>query len=119
MSVTLSAVTFDCANAATLAQFWAGVLDKGIDDGASEEFAAIRTDTGSGSGPGWMFVRVPEPKGPKNRVHVDLAVADLSAEVERVVGLGARSLAQREEDGVRWTTLADPEGNEFCLVANP
>jgi predicted enzyme related to lactoylglutathione lyase len=119
MSVTLSAVTFDCANATTLAQFWANVLDRSIDAGASEEFAAIGVDTSSGGAPGWMFVRVPEPKGPKNRVHVDLTVADLTAEVERVMGLGARPLAEREEDGVRWTTLTDPEGNEFCLVANP
>ena len=113
MSVELSAITVDCANAAKLAGFWAGVLGRGVDDGASEEFASIGAD----GGPGWAFTRVPEPKGTKNRVHADFAVADLSAEVERVVGLGAEVLAEREEDGARWTTLADPEGNEFCLVA--
>jgi predicted enzyme related to lactoylglutathione lyase len=119
MAVTLSAVTVDCANAATLARFWAGVLERAVDEGASEEYAAIGLDAGAASGPGWTFVRVPEAKGPKNRVHVDFAVADLDAEVERVVGLGARSLAQREEGAIRWTTMADPEGNEFCLIANP
>ncbi len=119
MSVTLSAITVDCADAATLARFWAALLDRDVDEGATREFAAIGIDGGSSSGPGWTFVQVPEAKGPKNRVHVDLAVADLAAEVERVVALGARSLADREEGGIRWTTLADLEGNEFCLVANP
>ncbi|WP_028934539.1 VOC family protein [Pseudonocardia spinosispora] len=113
MSVTLSSVTIDCADAATLARFWADVLERKVDEGASPEFASI----GSEIGPGWSFVQVPEAKGPKNRVHVDLSVPDLGAEVERVVALGARSIADREEGGFRWTTLADPEGNEFCLVA--
>lgn len=50
-------------------------------------------------------------------MHADFAVADLPAEVERVVGLGAEVLAELDQDGARWTTLADPEGNAFCLVA--
>ena len=113
MSATMSAVTLDCADAFKLASFWADVLGRDVDEGATEEFAMI----GSDEGPGLTFIQVPEAKAVKNRVHIDLTVDDLAAEVERVVGLGARSLADREEGGIRWTTLTDPEGNEFCLVA--
>ena len=52
-----------------------------------------------------------------DRVHVDLAVADLAAEVARIVGLGVTRPAEREWEGIRWVTLTDPEGNEFDLVA--
>ena len=52
----------------------------------------------------------------KNRVHVDLGTADLDAELQRLAGLGATHLADLDEGGTRWTTLADPEGNEFDVV---
>lgn len=119
MSVTLSAVTFDCKDAAKLARFWADVLARPVGEGATEEFAAIGIGEGSAGGPGWMFVQVPEAKTVKNRVHVDLATVDLVGEVKRVVGLGARWVADQAEDGARWTTLADPEGNEIDIVASP
>jgi predicted enzyme related to lactoylglutathione lyase len=63
-------------------------------------------------------MRVPEAKTAKNRVHVDLAVADLPAAVERIVALGATRLGDFDEAGFRWTTLRDPEGNEFDVVAS-
>lgn len=59
MSVTLTHVTFDCADAAVLATFWAGVLDRPVGDGASPELATV------GGTPGWMFIQVPEPKTPR------------------------------------------------------
>ena len=116
MSVTLQAVTFDCANAARLAGFWSEVLERAVDDGASEEFAAIGTAGGQPGGSTLMFIRVPEAKQVKNRVHLDLGAADLAAETERVVKLGASPIADHEEGGTRWTTLADPEGNEFDIA---
>ena len=68
--------------------------------------------------PHWMFISVPESKESKNRVQsIDLIAADLDAEVERVVGLGATRLADLKEAGARWTTLADPEGNAFDIMA--
>lgn len=115
MSVTLVAVTYDCANAAGLAGFWSSVLQRPVDDGASEQFASLATPDGQG-GPTWMFIQVPEGKQVKNRVHVDLGAADLAAETERVVKLGATRIADHEEGGTRWTTLADPEGNEFDIA---
>jgi hypothetical protein len=57
------------------------------------------------------FTRVPEPKTVKNRVHLDLRAPDVEAEVARLVGLGARVLAEVKD----WVVLADPEGGEFCV----
>jgi hypothetical protein len=109
---TLTSITYDCTDAIVVAEFWSAVLDRPIADGASSEFAQL------GGEPAWTFVAVSEPKPSKNRVHVDLEVADLSAAVERLVGLGATRLGDFDEQGYRWTTLADPEGNEFDLVAS-
>lgn len=66
-----------------------------------------------------LFITVPDTKSVKNRMHFDLRPTDRSreAEVERVVGLGATQLADhRRPDGSGWITLADPEGNEFCIL---
>jgi predicted enzyme related to lactoylglutathione lyase len=112
MTVTLNHITFDCADAARVAGFWSSVLDESVDPGASADFATITSRTSAS----WMFVKVPEPKTAKNRVHIDLATSDLDAELERLAGLGATRLADLDEGGTRWTTLADPEGNEFDVV---
>lgn len=111
MTVKLTHLTFDCADAATLAEFWSAVLDQPVDDGASPEFATV---TGK---PGWMFIQVPEGKSAKNRVHPDLSTGDLAAELTRLKELGATHLADHTEDGTSWATFADPEGNEFDVVA--
>ena len=62
-----------------------------------------------------LFFKVPEPKVAKSRVHVDLATKDRDAEIERLVALGAREQYRHTERGVSWVTMADPEGNEFCI----
>jgi hypothetical protein len=62
---------------------------------------------------------LPEGKTAKNRVHIDFVAPDLSSEVERILTLGATHLADVEEGGYRWSTLTDPEGNEFDVVAAP
>jgi predicted enzyme related to lactoylglutathione lyase len=113
MSLTLTHVTFDCADAAEMAAFWSAALDRPIADGASPEFATLAGD----GVPGWMFIQVPEPKSTKNRVHPDLRSTDLDAELTRLKGIGATHLADHDEDGTRWATLADPEGNEFDVAA--
>jgi predicted enzyme related to lactoylglutathione lyase len=120
MTTTLYAVTFDCGDAAALAGFWAGVLGRSVDDGATPEFASIGLESPASSRPHWMFVQVPEGKTAKNRMHTDLIidVADLAAETERLLGLGAVKLAEHEDGGTRWVTLADPEGNEFDVMAD-
>jgi predicted enzyme related to lactoylglutathione lyase len=112
MTSDLQALTFDCADAARVAAFWAEVLGRTVNEGAGEEFASLGEP-----GPSWYFVKVPEAKTTKNRMHPDLAAEDLDAEVQRLIGLGASQLATYDEGGNRWTTLADPEGNEFDVVA--
>jgi predicted enzyme related to lactoylglutathione lyase len=60
--------------------------------------------------------QVPQPRVGKNRVHVDFHADDREVEVRRLVGLGATVLDEQEVPGLRWTVLADPEGNEFCVA---
>ena len=71
-----------------------------------------------GTGPRMYFQAVPEAKAGKNRVHLDLrpGVEDRSAEVARLEGLGARQLWEGRQGPLTWTTMADPEGNEFCVT---
>jgi len=64
-----------------------------------------------------MFDQVPEGKIVKNRVHPDLTTTDYEAETDRLIKLGAVKLNDIEQGGTRWRTFADPEGNEFDLVA--
>jgi Glyoxalase-like domain len=64
-----------------------------------------------------MFNKVPEGKAAKNRVHLDLVAATLELEVDRLVALGAHRLGDFDQGGARWVTLADPEGNEFDVLA--
>jgi predicted enzyme related to lactoylglutathione lyase len=64
-----------------------------------------------------MFVKVPEGKKTKNRLHPDLVTPDLDGEASRLVAGGAVRGGQFEESGARWVTFADPEGNEFDVVA--
>ncbi|MFD7323477.1 VOC family protein [Streptomyces sp. NPDC059875] len=108
-------VTIDCADAYTLATFWAAVLDSKVsdDDQPGDEEALVETP-----GAGLLFIRVPEKKSVKNRVHLDLQPQDRSRdeEVERVLALGATLVDDhRKPDGTGWALLADPEGNEFCV----
>lgn len=109
MTSTLANISFDCADAGATARFWSGVLERPVEDGASPYFAAI------GGVPSLLFIKVPEPKTAKSRVHVDLAATDREAEVARLVGLGASRVADKDEWGHRWTVLLDPEGHEFCV----
>ena len=114
--VTIGGVTFDCEDAATLAAFWAAALDWGVAPGATEEIAMVGGPNRPAGAPSLLFLRVPEAKQAKNRNHLDLHTEDLDAEVSRLVGLGASVAHEKFEWGVHWKTLADPEGNEFCVV---
>jgi hypothetical protein len=68
--------------------------------------------------PRLLFQSVPEPKTAKNRVHLDLFVGEerVAAEVERLIGLGATRLWEGQQGPSSWITMADPEGNEFCVA---
>ena len=115
MPVEFGQITFDCGDAATLAGFWSQLLDAPVDDGASELFATV--GRAAGRAPVLMFIKVPEPKSTKNRVHVDLHATDWADEVARAVTLGATHVGDFDEYGTTWATLLDPEGNEFDIGA--
>lgn len=112
MTLSVDAITFDCADAVKLAAFWSAALDATVNDDASAEFASISTPDGRT----YCFIAVPEAKAAKNRVHLDLSADDRDAEVERLLGLGATVHASYDEGGNQWTTLLDIEGNEFCVA---
>ena len=113
MATSLLAISVDGSDIPRLAQFWADVLGRPVNPGATASSAAIDT----GNGLRLMFHQVPEGKVVKNRVHPDLGNSDYDLETDRLIGLGAVKLNDVEQGGTRWRTFADPEGNEFDLVA--
>jgi predicted enzyme related to lactoylglutathione lyase len=115
MSSTVFAVSFDAHDAQAVASFWAAVLGRAVADGANGDNAAINADPAV-PGSRISFHRVPEGKTVKNRMHFDLITTDFDAEVGRLTGLGATKLNEINA-GRHWATLADPEGNEFDLIA--
>ncbi|RKT51657.1 VOC family protein [Saccharothrix australiensis] len=108
-------ITFDCRNAYELAGFWSRVTGRPPADDASpgDPEVVIRP----AGGPNLLFIEVPERKTAKNRVHLDLQPESTrDEEVERLLGVGATLVEDhRRPDGTGWVTLADPEGNEFCV----
>ena len=119
MTIRLHAVTFDCADAAVLGGFWARALGEELDPGAGKAFASIGLHDAGRPVSRWCFAQVPKGKSAKNRMHPDLVTPDLEAEVARLISLGASRTAEIEMGGMRWSTLQDPEGNEFDVIAEP
>jgi len=116
MAARLVALCFDATDPRRLAGFWAEALGREVVGGATEGYAEITIDAASVSVPRLLFHQVPEGKTVKNRLHLDLIAADWDAEIGRLADLGATRIRDVEVGGARWTTLADPEGNEFDLV---
>jgi len=114
MAARLTEIVVDGHDPERLAAFWSGVLGwEVVDrDEGSVEIA------GPGDGPTLLFEPVPEDKIVKNRLHLDVNPTDRDrdAEVERIIGLGAVPVDVGQRD-VDWVVLADPEGNEFCVLA--
>ncbi|WP_137233198.1 VOC family protein [Streptomyces sp. BPSDS2] len=109
-------VAIDCANAYELARFWSGVTGRPLhpEDGpGSRETQVLLAE-----GPVLHFNQVPEAKTVKNRIHLCLRPdTTRDREVERLLELGAAFVADhRNPDGSGWAILADPEGNEFCVL---
>jgi catechol 2,3-dioxygenase-like lactoylglutathione lyase family enzyme len=121
----LTELAIDCADPDRLARFWCEVLDyevRDVDDGivtiAFREVAEDRDRPGAVV-PTLTFARVPEGKTVKNRLHLDVSPSDTEQdeEVRRLLALGARraDVGQGEQS---WVVLVDPEGNEFCVLAD-
>ena len=113
MSLGVHSITFDCHNPGELAQFWGDALGYKV---SVEEYGGIAVPP-DGRGSRLLFLAVPEGKTVKNRVHLDLSPsgANMEAEVERLVALGAQKVELFEEPVGTWTVMLDPEGNEFCI----
>ena len=120
MTSRISHTTIDAHNAYTQSIWWSQVLDMNEDpddpnEPGHEECLIISADGHQQL----LFIDVPEGKRVKNRVHFDLRPTDRTRdeEIERVIGLGANQVADRRNpDGTGWVVLADPEGNEFCIL---
>ena len=113
MGLRFSEICIDAHDIDALAAWWSSVLGwpaEPTDDGD----AILRAP--AGAGPDWLFLAVPDDKVVKNRIHFDFTPEDQQAEVDRVLALGARhvDIGQGEQT---WVVLADPEGNEFCILA--
>jgi hypothetical protein len=109
-----SQVVVDSLDPVRLAHWWAEVLSYKVREEASDE---VVISAGAGTYPELCFVAVPDPKDGKNRLHLDLTPDDQDAEVERLIDMGARHVDIGQSRSVSWVVLADPEGNEFCVLS--
>lgn len=118
MDLHIQCLCIDTTDPAGLASFWEAALGwrrtrEQDDEVVLEPPAGSRED---GVVPDLLFLRVPEEKAGKNRLHLDLRPLDQAAEVARLEGLGARRADVGQSSDTSWVVLADPEGNEFCVL---
>jgi predicted enzyme related to lactoylglutathione lyase len=115
MTLRLEMVTVDTTDAEALATWWAEQTGTEIVKRFDDWFVIV-------AGPelpvALGFQKVPDPTLGKNKMHLDLATADLDAEVERMVSAGATIVGDRGDESFRWVTLADPQGNQFCVTTH-
>ena len=112
MAYRIHNVGIDCNDLRAMSDFWAAVT--GYEPRSSDDDHVYLTAADGAFG---LFMqKVPERRTEKNRLHLDIEVADVDAAVTEVVGLGATELARHGGDDGSWAVLADPEGNEFCLI---
>jgi predicted enzyme related to lactoylglutathione lyase len=114
----LQAVVVDAGDPLALAGFWEKVLGwrLRVDDDGDVVVGAPAGSPEDGVAPDLLFLAVPEGKERKNRLHLDLRPADQAAEVARLESLGAQRVSIGQGDDVTWVVMADPEGNEFCVL---
>ncbi|MFI9774459.1 VOC family protein [Streptomyces sp. NPDC051956] len=124
MTSKFTELAIDCADPDALARFWCSVLGYEVHDREDGLVTIGSPELPEGKDrlgpvpPALTFARVPEGKAVKNRLHIDVNPADRAQneEVRRLLDLGARHVDVGQGD-VSWVTLADPEGNEFCVLA--
>ena len=107
-------IVLDCREPKTLAKFWCEALDY-REYYADANLAVLVPKQGDASP--LLLQGVPERKAGKNRMHVDIVVDDVEAEVHRLQALGARRIDEGVQSfgGTRWVIMSDPEQNEFCV----
>jgi hypothetical protein len=118
MSLRIQCLSVDTADPAGLARFWESALGWRRTFEESDQ-VVLEPPAGSaadGVAPDLLFQLVPEAKATKNRLHLDLRPEDQAAEVARLEGLGARRADVGQDPGASWVVMADPAGNEFCVL---
>ena len=130
MSLRWYTVVIDCRDVKAQAGWWAEALgwkpiyeadDEVVLVPAHATEERLRSMPWEEVPPGLVFVPVPEGKTVKNRLHIDLAPHtsdDRDAEIERLLSMGAKPVDVGQTDDVAWDVLADPEGNEFCVLSS-
>ena len=113
MGLRFDEICIDADDPTALGEWWSRALGwpHGVDADGD-----VALHPPSGAGPTWLFLKVEDRRIVKNRIHFDFLPDDQRAEVERLIALGARhvDIGQGEQS---WVVLADPEGNEFCVLA--
>lgn len=120
MTLHIDTITIDCRDEHEQARFWAAALGWEMVVDSDGDRMIVPTSDNSAATPGAfpvLFQEVPEPKVGKNRHHFDLAPDDQDAEVARLEQLGATRVDIGQKD-VSWIVMADPEGNEFCVLSS-
>ncbi|KNH15937.1 glyoxalase [Arthrobacter sp. ZBG10] len=118
MSLRIQAVCIDSTDPRVPAAFWEAALGWRRTYEEADEIV-LEPPAGSpedGVSPDLLFLKVPEAKGPKNRLHFDLRPENRDAEVARLEGLGAKQVSVGQGPDVTWVVMADPDGNEFCVL---
>ena len=121
MSLSLQCITVDAHNPKALAEFWAEVLGWTVGEDGDDIGWWIERELNDPSKTGFpdiLFLKVPDSKVVKNRLHLDLRPDDQAVEVDRLEKLGAKriDIGQSAEPTCTWVVMADPEGNEFCVL---
>lgn len=113
---SLAVIAIDAVNPRVVADFWCAVLGWVV---LEEDEGGVGIGSPEGSWPTIDVCRVPEEKAVKNRLHFDLRADGVGrpAELQRLLDLGAKPVSVGQQPDVSWVVLADPEGNEFCLLA--
>lgn len=118
MTLVVSQLTIDCPDPSSLAHWWASALGwVRVEEDEPDDDEVEIAPPGADATP-WLFIRVPETKSVKNRLHVDVRPpdgSDQATELARLLELGATRVDIGQGE-VPWIVLADPEGNEFCLL---
>ena len=113
--LSVAALSIDCVDSTALADFWGKALGRPVTPGKVAGDTAVDA-TDPATGPRMLFHTVPGLKPAANRFHLIVVTEHYREEIERLTGLGATTVTETKLPEVRWTTLADPEGNEFDLV---
>ncbi|MDQ0867683.1 putative enzyme related to lactoylglutathione lyase [Arthrobacter sp. V1I9] len=118
MTLRIQSLCIDSTDPKVAADFWEKALGWRRTYEADDEIV-LEPPAGSpeeGVSPDLLFLKVPERKEVKNRLHLDLRPKDRDAEVARLEGLGAERISVGQGPEVTWVVLADPDGNEFCVL---